>query len=1188
MKPIKLEIEGLNSFETKQVLDFSELGNGVFGIFGKTGSGKSTILDAITLALYGKVERSKQNIDFINTNSNKTIVSLEFKIFYSGRNRTYLIKRTFTRKKNGKDADASAELFEIVDGELEPIEEGVTKVDAKVFKIIGLGVNEFAKCIALPQGEFSAFLKARPAERTEIMSNIFDLSKYGDKLAQAVKEKVNEYDKLVMSTEASLEMVKFATDEALATAKQELDTTTESYNKVSSELSSKSGDYSSLSASLEKKEQLEKILSELEELEKQKLEMQELEKEITRGQNANEIKEAHEKLEKTIQDEKELTEKIANLNENKLQKQGELDKITRDFEDFKIVYDEKLLELNGKLAKLQSLKDYETELSSLTLEEEKINDKIKAKQKELSEEQERLSYTLTNLNSLEEKITEIENFIEVNKPDAELAAALEQTKGIESEIILIDDFYKRIETLIDQTNEDLKSVQDEYNSAIAEEKRIKSRHEQIQNSIQVAFEDSDSTSFSKLRSCEKQLEGIKEVEISVAKLDESVAKLELDNESRMATVSALDEQIDEKQIKLNSAEQNISQKERQISALRENRDELFGEGVINIISNHLQIGDVCPVCSSRVMQRSYNENVDLKPIESEIEQAEREQRGLRFEKDKILAELITLKARYEFEKAQIEINKDEISRLKESRNKLYQKFVDDNENSEENFKTLQKLLENTADSLEKLLDLQSEYRIAEERVVINKAQSGAKITIYKNYLESLIDVLYDLQKKRAEREFVIYNVNERNASLSEYKKQIAEGKNIELIIDSKKEERYKLKDDQIRLQNEKSAFEKEISRIGTEVEVLNEKLSGTIKQINNLKAKIIESGVPEGVSIAEETDSTKQALEKLKFDYNDLQVKQESCKDNLSRTENDYNVKSTILIDKRSEISVLKIRVETEMMKYNFKDDQELESAFIESSELKIKQNKLNDYNNEYKILTSQKESLEKETSLDIDKEKLAIMKEEIEKLNQDATKLSENVGKVGAEYTRTYEANQKYNELSVKLKEYQEKYDTAKELTSVLKGKALAEYVAEEYLQEITSVANQKLLLLMDGRYTLKFQNKEFFAIDNFNDEELRPASTLSGGETFLVSLSLALAISDAITSLSSRSIDFFFLDEGFGTLDAELCETALSALHKLESQNLNIGLISHVGELEDAIKNKVVVTKTNSGSKIKIEHSL
>ena len=83
-------------------------------------------------------------------------------------------------------------------------------------------------------------------------------------------------------------------------------------------------------------------------------------------------------------------------------------------------------------------------------------------------------------------------------------------------------------------------------------------------------------------------------------------------------------------------------------------------------------------------------------------------------------------------------------------------------------------------------------------------------------------------------------------------------------------------------------------------------------------------------------------------------------------------------------------------------------------------------------------------------------------------------------------------------------------------------------------------------------------------------------------------LEISNEITMLSEKSMDFFFLDEGFGTLDAELCEAVISALYKLESQNLNIGLISHVGELEESIKNKVLVEKTASGSKLKIVHSL
>ncbi len=1190
MKPIKLEIEGLNSFETKQVLDFGALGDGVFGIFGKTGSGKSTILDAITLALYGEVERSKQNIDFINTKTKKATVAFEFELVSNAERKLYLVRRVFKIKNNGKDVDSSAYLYLVDDdGNESLVEEGVSKVDSKIFSIMGLGVREFSKCIALPQGEFSAFLKAKPAERTEIMSNIFNLSGYGEKLVWSVKSKLQEFDKQVEINSSNLNLVSYATDEALEEVTKNKTASKELYDEKSMLLSEKSKEYAEKKNNFDRQTKLDAVLAELEKLNASSEEFDALKNEIEKNQNANAVKADYEKLKKCKLDVASLTEKISNLNEIKLKAESDVQSAQIEFDEYSNSFDTKTVELNSKLARFDDLAKLDEEAKEIEEDSSKLALQIAEKKTELSSLGEKLELIESNLSKIEGDIQKIDDFVEANKPDVDLSYALEQTKGVESEIILIDDFYKKVEALVDETELDLKAVQEEYNSSIVDEKNLQAQREKIQNSIEVAFEDIDTTNFKKLRSCDKELEGMQEVEVSVSMVDEQIQKLELDTENRMATVSNLDASIDEAERNLSGKEEEIKNKEIELAGVREEREEMLGEGVISLISEHLKIGDLCPVCNSRVVQKVYGDKVDVASMDGEIDQKQTELKALRFERDKIFVEVISLKSRYEFEKAQIEINKGEIQKLTESKNALYQRFVDNNDESKENFEKLKELLTKTADSLEDLINLQETLREAELRMTINKAQSGTKVTIYKNYLESLIDVIYDLQKKKAEREFVIYNVNEKYKNFNEYKKQIAEGKNIELLIDSKKEERVKLRDEQYRITNERTEVQKQIATCSASLDVLNEKLENSQKQLNNLKSKIVLSGVPEGVSLDEERAEVQKQIAKLRFDFDDKKTKLYSFKENLERTNHEYEVNVSILEGKRNEIDQIEKEVNDTLIRGEFSSHEELEQNFVDGSVLKLKTQKLDDYNSRVRVLEIQKSELESEISGKTSAEEIEKLTAEIASLNTEVQVLSENVGKTRSDYERFLIANKQYKEFSENLEKYKHKYDLAKELSNVLKGKALAEYVAEEYLQEITVSANEKLALLMDGRYTLKFENKEFVVEDNFNDAQVRPASTLSGGETFLVSLSLALSISEAITMLSARSMDFFFLDEGFGTLDGELCEAVVGALYKLESRNLKIGLISHVKELEDSIKNKVLIEKTqNKGSIIRIDHTL
>ena len=147
-------------------------------------------------------------------------------------------------------------------------------------------------------------------------------------------------------------------------------------------------------------------------------------------------------------------------------------------------------------------------------------------------------------------------------------------------------------------------------------------------------------------------------------------------------------------------------------------------------------------------------------------------------------------------------------------------------------------------------------------------------------------------------------------------------------------------------------------------------------------------------------------------------------------------------------------------------------------------------------------------------------------------------------------------------------------------------EFIASEYLQDICISASKTLLSLTGGRYFLKYGD-EFKAGDNLNGGTLRSVKTLSGGETFLVSLSLALALSGAICAKSLRPIEFFFLDEGFCTLDEKLVDTVMDVLEKLRSKHFSIGLISHVEELKHRIDNKILVSGATDrcGSSLRIE---
>ena len=159
-----------------------------------------------------------------------------------------------------------------------------------------------------------------------------------------------------------------------------------------------------------------------------------------------------------------------------------------------------------------------------------------------------------------------------------------------------------------------------------------------------------------------------------------------------------------------------------------------------------------------------------------------------------------------------------------------------------------------------------------------------------------------------------------------------------------------------------------------------------------------------------------------------------------------------------------------------------------------------------------------------------------------------------------------------------------------------LETYIQMTYFDRIIQRANTRLMVMSGGQYELKRcqsadNNKrqsglELNVMDHYNGSE-RSVKTLSGGESFKASLSLALGLSDEVQSLSGGiQLDTMFVDEGFGSLDEESLQQALRALADLTEGNRLVGIISHVSELKEKIEHQVIVTKEKTGgSKVEIK---
>ena len=281
MKPIRLEFCGINSFSEPAVIDFSALLEfGIFGIFGDTGAGKSTVLDCIGFALYGNVGRSRSGsiADIINYKTDKASVVFEFEITFEGSRRSYRVERELKRK----NAAQNVRVYEYADGAWVTVSDGVRESNALLERIVGLEQKDFEKCIALPQGEFAQFVKSARSDRLKLVSRLFDLEQYGEGLVKRVNARHADARREREVLEAGIAPYAEITAEGNARLKEEIADLERSDSEARALFARLREDEKRLSALREKKREAECVAVEMDKLEAVREEMKTLSGELSR------------------------------------------------------------------------------------------------------------------------------------------------------------------------------------------------------------------------------------------------------------------------------------------------------------------------------------------------------------------------------------------------------------------------------------------------------------------------------------------------------------------------------------------------------------------------------------------------------------------------------------------------------------------------------------------------------------------------------------------------------------------------------------------------------------------------------------------------------------------------------------------------------------------------------------------
>lgn len=1206
MQILKLSFENINSLKGAWTIDFQapDFRSGIFAIVGPTGSGKTTILDAICLALYGHTPRigsiTQNANEVMNRDCDSCRSSLEFQTL-SGRYRaTWSQKKQKNFDKTGKYGQVVSTMEKFEDGCWIPITDGskVTSKKQEVQKIIGLSFDQFKRSVMLSQGGFAAFLKSKPNEKAQTLEQITGTQIYS-LLSTKVYDLAEEQKKLFEDKQREVELSPVLDDAVVLTKQEQLKGITEEAKVLETQISKIEKESRWISETAELRNQFLRVKAELERLKENRNEFFRKENVVRLAEHAQNILPIFNTLiDKQSLREDSIKEKSAAENElvNATKSLKEKD---FNFKAAEEALNNENLQKPKKLALFSQIESLDAEISPL-IKSSRLAQEEKIKlENETADCKDHLNKAKEDIRKLEEDREKRDLERKEDIKGAFLYQRKDELRDCKITAETLSAALADAEGKADKASETVKSQEKE-----AEALRI--RKEKIASVIEA-----DKVL---LKEAEKRLSEIldgktlDELTQEQLSFSEQIPLLEAVKSALKAVCDQKEEIVRQEDVmQRDSAElDNWSSKkegyEKEIQSLTSRQEEL--EALVQIdeltkVRAELKEGEPCPVCGS--LEHPFAANLPpevatakerLAVVKEESTDLQKNQKEADRKIDVLKDRILVSEKRLKELRKNLDLAEEELT-LKCGRAGLTREGV-----TEEAAAVLitkkESLLIDIKKRIAKARDAESKAAAAKEKIAGTTEELHRAEMVFSNAqtkFESAKSLLAQAQtgreKARTELEqFWRKTAKEYGSVITDgelfahnpelFKRWIAKAAKYEELLESCRE-----------IENSLAIKKGTLPGLVESVERLEkssrEKSDQAAELQTELKTKQLQRDKLFGTKLVE---IERKAYERL---LSQLAEAKDQAYENLSKARSvqaaaEQRLKTAEQRSAEAEKNLLSAKTEwtDALKKEKFESEEDWRRARLDSEAINALHKEITDYKAQSRSAADRfseadKKLAEKESQKLTDKS-LEVLEAEKREASAEKEKLLEQKGELQKELKTDEEARIKRAGIEDELKKLKHQvavWDRLNTLVGSSSGDKYRRYVQSLVLLTLLKNANVELTKL-HSRYRLAKGggDMEIKVIDSDLADQERPTDNLSGGETFIVSLALALGLAQMASN--NVRIDSLFLDEGFGTLDDDSLEKALNALSSLNAQGKTVGLISHVDQIKERIPSKIVVKRS------------